>query len=351
MRLISLLHRWAGGLIGLLLAVLGLSGALLVWEGEWISLPGASDRVVEQPARIAAIVDEAAADGMSRITFASEEIGLHQVVNRDGSGAYIDQQGAVADSWASQWERPELWLFDLHHHLFAGHTGELVTGYAGIAGLLFVVTGLVLWWRGRASFRPTLLPRRFQPGPIVRHHRDLGVLAMPLLLLSMGTGVLMLFAPVREAVIGKEARPERVIAGEPLASPGEAVLRANALFPGAALRRISLPPEPGGDTVVRLRQPFEWTPQGRTQVSFAPGGAATIEDAAAANSAAAVTEKLYPVHSAKVGGVPMKLLMTSSGLSLFVLGSFAVYAFWWRKAKRRRRQPSRAAAVAPASCT
>lgn len=341
MRLISLLHRWAGGLIGLLLAVLGLSGALLVWEGEWISLAGASDRVVEQPARIAQIVDDAAAQGMSRITFASEEIGLHQVVNSDGSGAYVDQQGLVADSWATQWERPELWLFDLHHHLFAGHTGELVTGYAGIAGLLFVITGLILWWRGRASFRPRLLPRRFQPGPIVSHHRDLGVLASPLLLLSIGTGVLMLFEPVREALIGKEARPERVTAAEPPASPGEAVIRAKALFPDAALRRITLPREPGGETVVRLRQPFEWTPQGRTQVSFAPGGTVTIQDAAGANAAAAATEKLYPLHSAKVGGLLTKLLMTLSGAALFLLGSFAVYAFWWRKTKRWTRPQSK----------
>ncbi|HEU5481626.1 MAG TPA: PepSY domain-containing protein, partial [Sphingomicrobium sp.] len=135
MKLLSLLHRWAGGLIGLLLAVMGLSGAILVWEGSWIALPGASDPVVEQPARIAAIVDGAAAGGkLSRMTFASDEIGLHLAVNSDGSGAYIRQDGAVVDSWASQWERPELWLFDFHHHLFAGNIGESITGMAGIAG-------------------------------------------------------------------------------------------------------------------------------------------------------------------------------------------------------------------------
>ena len=47
MKLLSFLHRWAGGVIGLLLAVLGLSGTILVWEGEWISLPGAGDPVIE----------------------------------------------------------------------------------------------------------------------------------------------------------------------------------------------------------------------------------------------------------------------------------------------------------------
>ena len=339
MRLLSFLHRWAGGLIGLLLAVVGLSGAILLWEGAWIALPGASDPVAERPAQIAAIAERAAAEGAgARITFASDEIGLHQLVHADGSGAYLRQDGTVVDSWASQWERPELWLFDLHHHLFAGETGETIAGIAGVAGLLFVVTGLILWWRGRASFRPTLLPKRLAPGPIVRHHRDLGVLVSPLLLLSLTTGVMMLFAPIRDAVIGKEARPQASAAPAAIPGPAEAVVRAKVLFPDAALRRITLPKEAGGNIVVRLRQPFEWTPNGRTQVTFAADGAVTVEDAAAANRSASMSEKFYPLHSAKVGGFAFRLLMTLSGLGLFLLGSLATYSFWLRHWVRRRKK-------------
>ena len=350
MRLLSFLHRWAGGLIGLLLALLGLSGAILVWEGSWVMLPGASDPVAEQPERIAAIVEAAAADGdLSRITFASDEIGLHQAINVDGSGAYISQDGMIVDRWASQWDRPELWLFDLHHHLFAGGTGEAVTGIAGIAGLLFVVTGLILWWRGRASFRPTLWPKHFAPGPVVRHHRDLGVLTAPLLLLSLATGVLMVFDPVRAVVVGKEERPKAEAAAPAAIGPGEALLRAKALFPDAALRRITLPGEPGGAVVVRMRQPFEWTPNGRTQASFNADGTVALEDAAAANRPAWASEKLYPIHSAKVGGFAMRLLMTLSGVALFLLGSLATWSFWMRRSiKRRRKKMPRSAPRAEA---
>lgn len=337
MRLLSLFHRWSGGLIGLLLALLGLSGAILVWEGSWIALPGASDPVIEQPARLAGIVDRAAVSrNLSQITFASDEIGLHQIVNADGSGAYVRQNGVVVETWANQWERPELWLFELHHYLFAGGTGETITGIAGMAGLLFVVTGLVLWWRARSSFRPSLWPKRLAPGPIVRHHRDVGVLVAPLLLVSMTTGVLMLFTPMRNAIIGDEERPKATVAQAPVVRPGAAIVRAKALFPDAAVRRISLSAEPGGDIVVRLRQPFEWTPQGRTQVTFAADGRVTIQNAAAANRASGISEKLYPVHSAKVGGIAVKLLMSVSGLGLFMLGSLATYGFWLRQARRGR---------------
>ena len=66
----------------------------------------------------------------------------------------------------------------------------------------------------------------------------------------------------------------------------------------------------------------------------------SVSDPAIAPASVAVIEKFYPLHTAKVGEIAMKLLMSLSGLSLTMLGSFAVYAFWFRKAKRwRRRQP------------
>ena len=336
MGLLSLIHRWTGGLIGLLLALLGLTGAVLLWEGEWIALPGAGDPVVEDVRRLAEITDAASARGeLSRITYASDEIGLHQLVYADGSGAYVRQDGSVVDQWATQWERPELWLFDLHHHLFAGEAGETVTGIAGIAGLLFLVTGAILWWRSRRSFKPRLFPRRMRPGPIVSHHRDLGAITLPLLLVSMLTGVLMLFEPVRVALLGAEARPrlERAIAGPATAT--RALGLAKREFPNAEIRRITLPATTGDPIYVRLRQPSEWTPNGRTQVILSSDGTLGIEDATAANRSAWLMEKAYPIHSAKVGGILWKLALTASGLALFFLGSFAVWSFWTRQQQRR----------------
>lgn len=338
MAVVSFIHRWAGGLIGLLLALLGLSGALLVWEGEWISLPGASDPIVENVAVIARIAEEAGPQ-LSRITFASEEIGLHQLVFADGSGAYVRQSGAVVDRWQSQWERPELWLFDFHHHLFAGDVGEIVTGIAGIAGLLFVVTGLILWWRGRRRIRFSLWPKRFAPGPIVAHHRDLGIIAAPLLVISMLTGVLMLFGPMRSALLGTEQRPQLTAPGPSDPSLSAALWAAKARFPDGKLRRIVLPAQPGDAIVIRMRRPFEWTPNGRSQMRF-EAGRVVIEDAASANRAAGLSEKLYPLHSAKVGGLAWKVAMTASGLALAMLGALATWSFWVRKSAKRARRKS-----------
>lgn len=337
-KLLSLLHRWTGSFVGLLLALLGLTGAILVWEGEWIMLPGAGDPVIEDVAAIAAITERAQTEGhLSRITFASDEIGLHQLVFADGSGAYVRQDGTVVARWASQWERPELWLFDLHHHLFAGEMGETVTGIAGIAGLLFVVTGLLLWWRTRRKFELRLLPEQFWPGPIVRHHRDLGASAAPLLAVTMLTGIVMLFAPLRTALIGPEVRPKEELETPAGFGAAEALALAKMRFPEASIRRITLPAKPGDPIAVRMRQPFEWTPNGRTQVSITEDGKATIEDAATANDSAWLSEKAYPVHSAKVGGLVWKFAATLSGVALSILGSLATWSFWSRHIRKARR--------------
>ena len=344
MKILSLLHRWTGGLIGLLLAVLGLSGTVLLWEGEWVTLPGAGDPLAENVLTIGQVAEREAAAGATRITFAGEEIGLHHVVRDGGAGAYVNQAGSTVASWSSQWERPELWIFDLHHHLFAGHTGELVAGWAGVFGLLFVITGTILWWRSRRGFRWQLWPKKFHPGPIVSHHRDIGILVAPLLLVTFVTGTGMIFDDVYKSLLaplgaGAEAgKAPEAGPSEGRASVARMLVAAKQRYPGAALRRLTLPAKPGQPWSVRMRQPFEWTPNGRTTLYFdSSARLLRADDPAASGRVGAVMETFYPIHTAKVGGLPWKLVMTLSGLGLILLGSLATWSFWFRRAKKRRR--------------
>lgn len=227
MKLLSVLHRWVGGMVGLVLAVLGLSGAILVWEGDWIGVPGADDAVRQHPGAMAQTIEVAAsAPGeLSRITFASAEIGLHQAIYTDGSGAYLNQTGEIVERWTSIWGRPELWMFDLHHFLFAGEIGKLVTGVLGLLGIFFVLSGAILWWRTRRTFAFRLWPARMTRSAIVRQHRDLGVIAAPLLLLSLVTGAAMIFPVLADAVLAPwsgASQPEQVAPHErtPRLEPG-----------------------------------------------------------------------------------------------------------------------------------
>lgn len=342
MRILTFLHRWTGGVVGLLLAIVGLSGTILVWEGDWIGLSGADDAVVQNSTEMANAITIAANDPatLSRITFASEEIGLHQAIYANGSGAYITQSGEIVERWNTNWERPELWIFDLHHYLLAGETGKLATGILGLIGVFFVLSGAVLWWRTRGTFAFRLWPKRLTRSAIVRQHRDVGILAAPLLLLSLTTGIAMIFPAWAESLLSPWSAPppiERINRTEPALQPGEqwkAMLdQAAKRFPKSELRRLQFTGDDGGPVLLRLRQPFEWTPNGRTYLRFDPNSAALIEIEDPANGAIAqsVQEKFYPLHSGKVGGWVWKVALTLTGLALAILGLLAVFSFWFKK--------------------
>lgn len=107
--------------------------------------PHAHDRRLDDISQLATATQKLMADPASRpqsITYASDDFGLLRLLYKADKGACADQYGTVMIQWNSQWERPELWLFDLHHHLFGGDVGELVIGIVALCGLFFVITGL-----------------------------------------------------------------------------------------------------------------------------------------------------------------------------------------------------------------
>jgi len=345
-KLLALLHCWTGGIVGVLLAVIGLSGTMLVWEEYWISLPGAEDPLRGDPAAMGAAVDAAMAvdPALSRITFADERMGLHQAIYADGGGAYLTQGAEVVDRWDSLWGRPELWLFDLHHYLFLGENGKYVTGGLGLLLIAFAVTGLILWWRTRRTSRFRLWPARMTRSAIVRQHRDIGVIASPILLMSAFTGAMMCFPALSAALLSPWAGLAKEAPALPadLAAPSTdtdwraAMVNAQAAFPEAAPRRLMLPAAPGAPLALRLRQDFEWTPNGRTYVWLDPATADVVatDDPATGDTAAAITEKFYPIHAGKVGGFLWHLVLTFSGLTLVLLGTLATWSFWFAGSPR-----------------
>lgn len=356
MRLLAQLHRWTGALAGALLALLGLTGALLVWRNRLTFVQHAGDAPRRDDAALARILDALAqgARPVDRVTFAGDGLGVHQVLFADGSGAYLSQGGEIVARWTSIWQRPELWLFDLHHRLLLGDAGETATGIAGLIGLFLVVSGVLLWWRMRARFRPRPWPARMTPGAIVHHHRDLGILTAPLLFLSLLTGVMMVLPSIGQLLLSPLGREERLPVPEVPpghvtgARPDMGAMLASARrrFPEAEPRRLQWPRKPGAPVTLRLRQPFEWTPNGRTFLYFDPATTAVLGEAdpVDAGAAAWAREKLYPVHAARTGGLAWKLAMTASGIALALLGSLPVYGFWrtrWniRSAARRKRHP------------
>ncbi len=349
-----MLHRWAGGFVGLVLALLGLTGAILVHRDAWIMLPHAGDAQIQSTHVLAATTERLMSNPETRpqsITFANANLGLDRLDFGKGAGAYTDQAGTIVSQWQTQWARPELWLFDLHHHLLSGNTGETIIGIAGVAGLFFVITGTILWWRTRKTFAFRPLPKRLSRPAIVRHHRDLGIVAAPLLILSLLTGATLVFRPISALFLGPGAPATIDTALQAPKGPKVAladhldwrrmIVTARARFPDAELRSLSLPRKESGLVTIRMKRPQEWLPNGRTTLWFAADDGRLIgaRDAASLPNVVAAYNILYPLHAAKVGGLGYRLVMTLSGLTLGLLGTLSVWSFWFKRprpAKVRR---------------
>lgn len=339
-----------------MLAALGLSGAILAFKSRWLAdLPGAGDAQRQDIATLAAQVDAVMANGETprSILFATRDFGLARLYRGGEAGGYADQSGRIVAEWTSQWQRVELWLFDFHHHLFLGDAGETAAGIAALIGLLFVITGAILWWRLRRTFKFRLLPRRLSRSAIVMHHRDLGIVFSPLLFLSLATGMLMVLKPITTALFAPGQGSDGLTA--PFAAPkvaGGALARdldwaamlaaARARYPDAEIRLVSFPAKPGGLILMRLRQPPEWLPNGRTLVWFRPENGALIDTRDVQKMPAGIRayNALYPLHAGKVGGILWKLLVAGTGLALALLGSLAVWTFWFRRPASVARFPT-----------
>ncbi|WP_231873510.1 PepSY-associated TM helix domain-containing protein [Acetobacter tropicalis] len=354
MRIITLIHRWVGALMGIVLVVLGLSGAVLVHKDAWTSVPHKYDVVERNAQHIGTFVTHVMnAEGKSpqMIVFASPSLGVNRLAHADGRGEYADQTGHVLVSWTSDWSRPELWLVTLHRYLFMRPQGETYVGVAGLIGILMVITGSVLWWRTRKTFEFRLWPKRFSRPAIIRHHRDLGIIIAPLLLLSFMTGVLMVFRPLGGIAFGPGTSAALTHSLKPPVYPHVKMGRdlnwvsmmetAQQQFPEAEFRSLALPRKESGLITLRMRQPDEWLPNGRTMLWFAADTGHLIEarDARIMSLQARLFNDVFPVHAAKIGGLFYRIVMTLSGVGLVLLGVFAIWTFWTAGNKKEAKKP------------
>lgn len=347
MAVLRKLHAWAGLGLCLILATLALSGSALVFKPQWLRLtvPGADQIVTVTPqmAAEAMVHAESQFPNLRSVTFAGPEIGLHQV-NLKGGGGYLRPDGVAVQSWAKN-ERFVDWVFDLHHHLLNGDTGQMVAGFAGLGALVLSITGLILWWPARRSFSWRVTPAA-GPGraPWLSAHRNVGVIAAPVLLVILMTGAPVALGEQTGKLFGFERSAPVEAKAAPVDWPA-ALAAAQARFPDASLRSASLP-QNGRAVTVRLRQPQEWHVNGRTMVHLDPATSQvlSVEDAFQQSGVEQVFNGLWPVHASRVGGIAWKLATLLGGLSLLALSLYGAESY-----RRKLFPPRRKAAAAQAA--
>ena len=347
---LSWLHLWVGLVAGTLFALVGLSGSVLVFHDDLLRMqhpqleghaPVADGEV------LAALLARWTPEGLRSLHLPEPPgVGLPvwQGYFEDGHRAYFAPTDGALLLERHVAGDPLLFLTDFHIHLLGGEAGHQVLGVIGWLGFGLLLSGLYLWWPRFGTLRGHL---KLHTGPPVRRwltwHRSTGLFLLPLLLLSTLTGLGMVyhdgFRGVLTGVFGggpAPAAPERAATRDTAPDWPRILATARGALPDARLTRTS-PVEPGSDVVgFRARAAGEWHPNGRSlvHVDRAGGQVLLAHDATDQAYGARLTEAIYPVHIASVGGNWFRWLTFLGGLVpafLLVTG----FLFWRRRRGRR----------------
>jgi uncharacterized iron-regulated membrane protein len=347
MGLLRLLHAWVGAGLALILIVIGLTGALLVFKGDFVRLtvPEARAEADANPAdlgRAADRLEHVLHGDLEYVVFASERLGVHQATFTRDRYAYADAAGDVVAAWRGA-GRPEAFVYELHHFLLAGETGMKVVGWSGLIAGGLAIVGLILWIPVWKSFSLKLWPRAARRSELLRSHRNLGVIfALPALLFCL-TGAGLIFYQTTESLLARllpGAAPEEFFPPSDEADVDwpTVLAAAQTQFPQATIRAAIWPAGPWDAARVRLRQPGEWRFDGGTTVLIDPSTNIVrgVINSRQLGPGYRLNAALQPLHIAAVGGRLYDAAAFLSGLALAALGGFGLWSFLL---KPRRRAP------------
>lgn len=339
------LHLWLGLGIGGVFALVSLAGSVLVFHTELLVATRpvlAHHAPVADGAVMGAVLTEWQPRGLTALDLPREALPVWQGYLADGRRAYFapdDGRLLLVRSHEDDWL---MWLHHWHVELLGGATGKEVLGVVGWISLGLLASGLYLWWpkRGRV-----LAQLRWHAGPPVRRwltwHRSSGVLVLPLLALATLTGVGMVYPNAFRAALvgafGERPAPVALPAATPLDTNWTAALAAaKDGLPGARLARVSPPADDAPLLTFRAQAPGEWHPVGRSLVGVSRDGRQRLlaHDATADRAGARLSNAIYPLHVAAVGGIGMKVALLVAGLLptfLWITG----FLYWRRRSARR----------------
>lgn len=276
-RVLFQVHMWVGLVLGLLLALLGLSGSILVYDDAIAELLAPAPRAAATgtPLSLDRMADAArgvAGRGALLITLPREtgeavSVRVTQARPRDGGArpaegprapatqVFIDPvSGAVLGTRKAQLPPLLMFAHQLHgNFLIGGREGRQFVGWLGLAMLVLGATGLVLWWPKRGQWKYAFFVRRTAKG--LRFHRELhaatGIWIFLVFMAVSFSGVAIAFPESVGMVTGgapaplpfnlREGPAVTPLAGAAAIGPAAAVSLAQQALPNALPTGIALP--------------------------------------------------------------------------------------------------------------
>ena len=364
-RWIFYVHFYAGLIAGLLFAVVGITGSVIVFVPELrrLEVPGATNvRPTLQRLPLEVLWQKAKEvrphDKYENINF---EMGPTKALSfRSASPkgerihTFVDQYTGRVLYQDNYNHRVLQKIYDLHSDLLVGIRGRTLNAWFAVLLAVVSTAGIFLWWRGRKYWRLGF-EYRFQAS-WKRQSWDLHNLGgfiffLPLLALAL-TGAYYSFQNAYMLIAAAVTRGPAVVPQPRVAvhlskwQPLDDIL-ANAVLkvPDCELRQITFPQHPGESVAIRLLCPHDI---GLSYVYVDPFTARVLTADRFDQAAPGVRliRLMTPIHYGYFGGLLTRILWVVVGLfpgALFVTGLL----MWWNRSLSKiwARRRDRLAAV------
>ncbi|HEY3901355.1 MAG TPA: PepSY-associated TM helix domain-containing protein [Chthoniobacter sp.] len=354
------LHLVVGLIAAVFLAILGFTGAAMVYE---VPLDHALNAKLYHVApqghplglnELVAAVEKASAPGrVTALFFASEEdIATRATLrNPDGKSHTVTANPYTGEIIGSLGTANRFFpkVHQFHTNLLLGKPGKIITGWGALLLVVLSLTGIILWWP-----RKIWKISEWKPGRRANFdlHNALGFWSSIFMFLFGVTGLVVHFDEETAQWIGRLTHtPATMPIPQPKPSPNAKPASADQLYqaamqaaPGAQVIGMLGLGSTHGAVRVMMHFPEDNTPGGRTGVFLDPTSAEvllaqTSRDAPPGYRLAKFWNR--QLHTGDILGWPSRIIACLMSLSLPLL-ALTGPLIWWGKFKRRRETPSSA---------
>jgi uncharacterized iron-regulated membrane protein len=352
------LHRYIGLAVGIVLAIVGLTGSLLVFypEMDHAMLRQQIGQITPQGDRISvataiATVEAAYRDrpefkafkvsGVNAVPDEPYEVSLSLPEEKPAPSIFVDPYtGNIMGE--RKWDGSFFdYVFRLHYQFLAGDWGSYFIGIIGFLATFLCVSGIALWpgWRKLATgfkIKWDARPKRLN----FDIHKVAGIVAAVFLAMATFTGFCWNFwdwsVPVIHAITFSPKPPDPAstpIAGKAALSMTTLLQTAEAALPGTLTTYVEIPAEPEGAFHIWAKYPNETEDyNSEVQMDQFSGKVLQVKNSQSLSLADRILNSFTPVHYGTFWGLPTRILYIFVGLSptILLITGFVM----WRLRKR-----------------
>lgn len=364
------IHLYLSLAAGVVIAIVCLTGAILVFEKEMLSFiyperyfvaagkqagyPSQAVASLQQKvpaAKISSVKMYTHPERTIEIGYKDEDVAKAGKEGGMGKQAFVDPYTAQVIETQNQRSPFFFTVFSLHRWLLAGDTGKLIVGISTSMFLFILLTGIILWWPQNKKILKQRLTLKWNAGwKRLNHdwHIVLGFYTAVFLFAFAFTGLAWSFKWYNDAIYwvtgseNKRPEPPKSVVQEGFQPVSVDMIykQAKAQLPHAAYYAINFPQEADASFSVTV-MPADAIHEKAThqlfydQYSGAPSGKLLYEERSLGQR---VRTTFYPVHVGSIAGLPGRIIAFLSCLAGFTFPITGIILWVNRLNKKNKKQ-------------